>query len=895
MMDQAGRRRQVLLAWAFIQRSRGENVPTNDDLAQIAMARAVPPRLRTPLINRWAHVLHHLMWLSDQGHPDPVRDAMRIAPAGPPPQNRPPQNGPPQSRMPRSGFPTQNLPSQHVRPPAPRPGFPTENLPPQPVAPLPSGQSAPPAASAVHSPSDPPGELFTLSDRVPPTVAEVNQEIADPLQRLMVWRDRMGHEELKDRHLRQIVNSGARDVTEVGAGLPASLKPLAGSIADVLGLQTPAHPPRRPGDPGGPTVGPPAAGPVGSPGQSRIAGDPESSAPGPMDHPSPTSHPPGQPSSVGPSSTPPPSAAAPPTSRDPGPAGPPGDPSRLNPHAITWEQPLQLAEERTRFAALDFSRPTGDPVPIRAAARADGSVFLRWPIPVDPQPATVYRIVSDDEHVPFSPDMSEVIAITSQSTLIDSRSFASAVRHYQVWVNEGPLWEDALIDQPRLHARISVVAKPVAVDIREDEGRVIGQWTLLGDVRRVQIFRVPEARASSGAANPVYRICADEPNLGGFVDDGAEAGQRYLYQLLVEAEVEGVPQLSLPTVVPIVTAAVLDPVGDLACALGDETEQPRFDLAWTSPRAGRVVIYRTTEGPVAGADAATVEESALPQMRLRPEDRLAHPMVADGTMTRMRDVPWPRGWSRTYFTPVTLLGGRARVGRTTSQVRTGTVEDARVVERVTQQVLTMDWPDGAAAIKVYASPHGQSAAEAIDGAEPIAEISEDTYVRLGGLHFARPLDVNGCDLHLLPISFAGGHAVFGKSTTVRYKGLFRLWYSAEVRRGLMGRGPVQLVVRVKGDRDYPHSPPFALVLNEQRLPLDVNDGDPLQVQAADQTWWHRFNAVPLTRSWSEPGWVANVTGRTGWVRLFIDLPPDPNRGTVALLDPPVAHLNVSGR
>ena len=93
-MNQADRRRQVLLAWAFVMRGRGEQIPVNDQLAHIAAVRSIPPGLRTPLVNRWAGVINQLMWLSDQGHPDPVAQVMNGArpPAGPPPGARPPMN-----------------------------------------------------------------------------------------------------------------------------------------------------------------------------------------------------------------------------------------------------------------------------------------------------------------------------------------------------------------------------------------------------------------------------------------------------------------------------------------------------------------------------------------------------------------------------------------------------------------------------------------------------------------------------------------------------------------------------------------------------------------------------------------------------------------------------------
>ncbi|OYO18093.1 hypothetical protein CGZ93_16185 [Enemella dayhoffiae] len=858
MLNQAERRRQVLLAWAFVMRERGEQVPGNEQLTVIAMTRAVPPGLRTPLVNRWAQVLHHLMWLSDQGHPDPVADAMNRLQAGPRPPF--PQGGgvrpgmPPGQRPGPPGPPQPPQPSQPARPVAP--SFPPPPPGMRPGQPLPSATEPEPTDEVVDA-DIVDAELVEDTPAVPPPADSPAEEPAastesepelPPLQRLMVWRDQQGQHELKDRHLRQVVNSGAQTVPEVAAGLPASLKPMAAQIAAVLGLGGRPPADARPAESTPPTA--------------RVEDEPASPAPGRTE-------------------------------------AEPAAPGQLNPDAVTWQQPLELSEVLGEFSAMDFSEPSGEPVAVKASARADGSTMLRWPAyQAEVGEAVVYRVVADDEHVPYSPDMSEVIAVTQRTQLIDDRPFASAVRHYQVWVNTGANAGEAALNQPRMHARLPMVAKPADVDIREDEGRVIGQWAPLAGVRRVQVYRVPAERAAAGAGNPMYRICHDEANLGGFVDHGAEPGRRYLYQLMVEAEVEGVPQLSLPTVVPVTISVVLQPVQDLQCRLEDEGGAPQFDLRWTDPPAGRVVIYRTTGGPLPGADADTVDEQALPQMRLRAEDRLAHPMATHDGVTTMEDVPWPRGWSRTYFTPVTLIDGKARVGVTTSQVRTGEVEDATVVERVSGQVLTMDWPEGAASIKVYASPAGQPAADALPGAEPIAEISQETYVRLGGLHFSRPLDSGGCDLHLVPVSFAGGRAIEGRPTTVSYRGLLKLWYEVDRRPGIPGRQPSLLLVRIRADRPNHSAPPFALVFNPYRLPLDVNDGEAINVRPATEQpsqWSARFRPPGLQPQWSAPGWMADVTGRVGWIRVFVDLAPDPRRGTVALLDPAVQRLYLDGR
>lgn len=893
MMNQSDRRRQVLLAWAYLQRQQGQVIPANDELAQIALANSIPPGLRTPMVTRWAHVLHHLMWLSDQGHPDPVKDAMRMAPSGPsiapqPPTPQPPapQPAPPQPAHQESMRDRFSAQAKHAMDDLsreiesaaaaareaitqgrePGPHLIRRNTLRQRLARLTRGEDpdGPPAVPSPPPTGDKPEATVTIAkaaEAVPdqrpveaPTPTPTPESIPvaepglddnglDPVQKLMMWRDSGGHQDLKDRHLRQIVNSGATNAHEVAASLPASLKSLAGPIAAELGL-----------------------GGANAPTETE------------------------RPTRPRPEAVPQPGVAA-----APAPAAETG-PEVLNPKAISWQQPIELSDEVSRFAEMDFTAPTGEPIAIKPTARPDGTTILRWSAAQSEFPVSIYRIVSDDEHVPYSPEVSEVIGITGETTFTDARAFHSAVRHYQVWLNTGPTKDDALLEQPRLHAAVSVVAKPVSVDIREDEGRVVGRWTVLGQARRVLIYRVPAERGAAGAGNEMYRICHDSNNLTGFVDDFAEPGRRYLYQLMVEAEVGGAAQLSHPTVVPLTTTAVLEPVPDLVCEVHDREGRPRFDLVWTDPPAGQVVIYRTQAAPLAGADAATVDESALPQMKLRSEDRLAHPIDHAHGRSSVNDVPWPRDWHRTYFTPVTVLDGQARVGRTFSAVHVDTPGDPRLVERISEQVLTMQWPSGADTVKVFVSARGGDLEETIRST-PRAEISREKYQRLGGLHFSAPLEGHGCDLHLLPLAFSAGQAVYGKPATVPYPGLLKMYYQLDMRRAPGGQGQAVLGIKIRSDRPNSQSPPFVLVHNPTRLPLDSADGEmiPVWANVSHPTQpMYAFRPPSLTPHWSEPGWVVDVTGRTGWVRVFVDFQMTPGHGTFALLDPPVSQLLLGG-
>ncbi|MGJ3509668.1 hypothetical protein [Enemella sp. A6] len=911
-MTPAERRRQVLLQWAAESRARGMAVPNDLELGRIALHRGIPAGANSPLVARWRQVMMDLMWLADTGHRDPVGQ-VRQRSTPPPPSSGPgypppgPQAWPPPTGQPRQ-MPSAGRPQMPGPYPAPGPGLgqPPSARPPQVQVPPPSPGGPPPGSAASapgwqlvgghpssgssasmpsdavmpsggslivpnqgrpgpgQQPAQPPGQQPPPQQQ-PPAQTGGDQQVAprrgtepapapdtddgedDLITRLRAWRDDENVDEVKDRHLRMVVANDSRTVEEIAAVLPASARARA---TDILRVVNAFHATARRAKP-----------------------------------------------------EPTPAAAAPAVSGLSAPERP-ADPNEVH---VSWDEPDKIAPLLDSFAPVDFSEEINpDPLPIRASGQGN-ELLLRWPAwrntdrdrdgrPDDDRLAkadwfVIYRLVASDDMTPYSPDVGQVVAVTTRLGATDVRPPTGPVRRYQVWVNDGPTQEDAWANQPRLHAQAAVVAKPTAVDIREDEGRVIGQWGVAPGVRGVRVFRVPADMAHGGTGDPQYRILTNEANIGGFVDDGAEPGRHYVYQLLVEADVDGALQLSLPTVVPLTTKAILDPINDLTCTLEEGEDGAKFDLTWTPPKIGRVVIFRTTLGPLPGAEAETVAADALPQMRLPADERLAHPIAAtaDGKAI-MQDVPWPRDWVRTYFTPVVLHGDQARVGRTIPQVRTRSVRDAKIFERVTQQVLTMPWPDGAATVQVFMSPPGEPAELAIGGT-PFAEISAAAYKRFGGLHFPQLLDATGCDLHLVPLSFAGGEKIVGRPTTVRYPGLMRLYYGCEqLGNGLM-------MVRVRSEFDNPTAPPFVLVHNPTRLPLDVNDGSTVQVRAEmagpNGPLMARFAPAGLSSQWST-GWVAEIASLgPGYLRVFADVRVDDLKA-VAVLDPPMEYLRLGG-
>lgn len=730
--------------------------------------------------------------------------------------------------------PIAQLPGELVRPPgveqlrapAPPPPPPPAQRPAaapahQPPPPPPASRPPAPPAAPVTPPPAPPRAA-------PPAAARPTTD--DPvLARLLAWRTEalaggVAEDTVpKESVLRGIARSRSSTPEAVAAKLTAAAKPHAAAIAAAArGTAAPAAPAAAPTAP----------------------------------------------------ATPAPAAAPTPAAPTPAPAPPVAEPAAAD-----------LPYTHDDFVEYDFSEPSDTDLALKVVTSPQGVTTVSWPALETPEPVVLYRLVSSDEYLPWAPDKADLVVTTRERSAVDARAFTTSVRHLQVWANVGSSEAAALTHQPVVHARATIVSPVEDVDVREDEGRVIGQWTAFEGTTRVRVYRIPIERVAQGVGNPQYEILTEQANLGGFVDAGAERGRRYLYQAVAQVSVEGVTRLAAPRSTQVLVSAELVPVADLAVELDDSGETPEFGLRWTAPPAGRVHLYRTREAPAAGITESVLPLAALAGAGLGEEQKLAHPVVPgeDGA-ARMRDVPWPRDWSRAYFTPVTVVEGSARVGRTVSQTRTGRVEHAKVVERVNKHVLTFAWPAGAAAVLVYTGARGQDASAGLSGAA--VEVSADQYTRSGGLQLPGQLRPEGCSLHLVPVSYAGGQRILGGPVTVQYPGLLRVRYDVALDPRA-GTATVRLAAQLEVSRP----PAFVLVHNEERFPLSVRDGQALEVVplGAAGPRVRQFLPPVLSPTSDQQGWVAEVGERRGFLRLFVDLPPHAMR-SVAVLDPPPDRL-----
>lgn len=690
---------------------------------------------------------------------------------------------------------------------------------------------------------------------------------AEPLlAALMEWRQRLidagavSPTSLKEVHIRQVARYAPTDVDQIRAMLPGSVAEHAEDLARVLSALQSA-PAASPAPPVPPAPTPPAP---------------------------PPSHPAHQQA---------------PTAPPPAPGARPPAQATQHPRTVTMPAATQ-APAAAEFAPYTFTTPPSADVQAISRRRlagpaGPGPLEFSWP-PYLPGPdaggeaVVIHRLVSGDDNPPIAPDRAFLVAATTATSARDDRPADAAVRHYQVWANVGPTRAAALAAQPVKHAEIAVIGSVLDFQLRDDGGQVIGRWHVPPQVSQVHVYRVPAEHV--GSIGPQFRISADTDNLSGFRDADVERGRRYRYVVRAAVVVDGSLRLSDDPVERVIEiAAVLAPVTDLAMV--PPSGGPTFDVTWTPPVGGDVVVYRTPNGPSAGTEATELPETALDQVGLRGDFRLNQLVTGHQTSAVMVGVSWPPGWNRVCLTPVTVVNGRALIGRTVSSVRTGNIRDVDLAEYCNKQVLTFNWPEGAHSVVVYPAQRGYDPRHGLTGRS--FEITEETYERNGGLQLAAgELPYRGCSLHLQPVAYSAGRRVEGEIRSVEYFGLVRLWYGVRIARDPDGQ-PVHATVSMWAQEDIASTPSFVLINNPDRIPLSRNDGDAVDVaplgpggqligEQSKTLQWSSLTTQP-----TQEVWAAKLRGRQGWIRLFANTASAERLSTIALLDPPVEHLRLT--
>ncbi|GAB19902.1 hypothetical protein GOEFS_096_00790 [Gordonia effusa NBRC 100432] len=532
------------------------------------------------------------------------------------------------------------------------------------------------------------------------------------------------------------------------------------------------------------------------------------------------------------------------------------------------------------FVAYDFSPAEVTPGGIGIAATT-GGVSLSWdPWPVSPGQTVIYRVVSADDQPPYKPEAGDLVTVTTAHACADQRFMVSAVRAYQVWVHVGPNAGAACAAQPVMWAQGSEISPVDNMTLTEDEGRVIGQWSVFPGTKAVRVYRIPLEGGGTPGDDPRFQIAAGDDNLTGFVDADVPRGRRYLYRALAEVQVNGSLRLSRRRQQEILVSVRLTPIEDLSITISDTNAQ--FDLTWSTPDTGVVHIYRFNKQPPAGLEREDLDAAALELQGFSEQTRIKQPISAlDARTSQMVGVPWPQGWDRAYLTPVTVSAGRVRIGATRVQARPlPPVRSPRLIERFHTELITFGWPAGAASVFAYIG-YGNATVEQNTSGTPYSEVSFSAHQRDGALSFNRHLPPNGCTIYLVPVAYSAGEEIRGDVTTLDYAGLSRCDYTFAA---IPGTRPGQIMVRLylQAEADIDDPPALVLVHNRDRLPLDVTDGRSL-------SFHNRGAVVPhcrldrIGRGVNTTDWLVDLTGIEGYIRLFLS--ENDRRRPIALKDP----------
>lgn len=522
-----------------------------------------------------------------------------------------------------------------------------------------------------------------------------------------------------------------------------------------------------------------------------------------------------------------------------------------------------------------------------------GQGTYRWPALAGA--VTLYRVVVSEGQRPLVPEMGDTLAATRATTVLDPVPVTSLFRFVQVWANVGDTVAAAKAAQPRLHAECVRVGTIAEASGSADYGQVALVWTAPAGAHRIRVYRLPGG-AEFVRGYAAFEICADRANLTGCVDRGGEAGASYTYRMVVEArDSSGGAHTSEPVDVNLEWPAVIREITDLTI----QPVQPptRFDpglvdLEWTPPPVGATQIYRIDQPVGAGILGVEADKGALPQMGFTDQERCKNPIEprnANGRV-RMLGVVWPPGWSRVHFVPVTVIGQRALPGKPATGESIAPPGDPRLVDRVTQQVITFVWPSGATYVRAYLGPSGADPKDVCHG-QWHAQVSEDDYRRHGGLRLQLPAS----ELDVFLVAVRGETTSVAVSVHKPQRLLVR--YAVDIRRR-MKVGPVDYgrVVVWAPDEKVQGSPPFVVVFRDDRLPLHARDGAILPAvpdETPDAAVTQVIQPATLMGGPDLPRWRVLVPGGAGrgYLRLFVS----PSVGTpmlrrIVVLDPPITQL-----
>ncbi|EIV95857.1 hypothetical protein [Frankia sp. QA3] len=416
------------------------------------------------------------------------------------------------------------------------------------------------------------------------------------------------------------------------------------------------------------------------------------------------------------------------------------------------------ADNRDALAAL-AALPLSPPSDLAAVSGPDGSVQLRWR-------------ASPSVGGPVSYRVERVVLVEGGGATLGRRSLGTT-RSTELYDAGAPAWtpvrhEVTAICGERRSEPVTtapVVCTRDLAELRAERtaaGIRLG-WRLDGALSVVTVERT--VAPSSPVSQPPRRARVTG---GVFHDTDVVVGATYRYHVFVEYhDAAGHPARTPGAEAEVEVTARPRPVHDLAAV----TTSGRTALRWTPPPGWEVRIYATPVAPGAsgtGGGPGSTDPRFVPGSGPLPLGGLG----AEGDDVRLAAITGPVrlvGASRTgqvaesapvgevIYTPVTVHGGSAVVGRAVRHVVIEPVRDLRADDRGESIVLSFQMPPGVTEARVLwrrdRTPTGPD-----DPYAASAKVTNTSLEIKGGWHLAAPADGWAYHVAAYPMYRAGGIA-----------------------------------------------------------------------------------------------------------------------------------------
>lgn len=559
----------------------------------------------------------------------------------------------------------------------------------------------------------------------------------------------------------------------------------------------------------------------------------------------------------------------------------------------------RLEKELRHFEPHEFSRvdPFADVVAIpgaefRVQPTADG-LDLQWEVPdADGGPLVrLFRVVSDEVEFELDPDFGEQRAVTIGTHWVDVEELSTAYRMYQVWMHEGSSETQALDSEPQLVGEKWYIRPVEHIDLSVAGSVIKGQWEPEKHTEQVFVYAAPESERRT--RHPENEITGGNGSLQGFRFTPDFLGIRYKfvaerYVRIRDRVIASAPSEEFTVAVPAEVVEV-----DINVTEHSDGFDTRFDVEWARPNSGEVRIYRTRTAPADGLSDRVVEVDQLDSFGLSQRD-WANDLERGAGRCR---VDWPDEWYSVFLTPVSVVGNQAKVGRSHSLVRVGQVSNARLHERVNNQLLTFGWAEEAHQVTAVFGDRGSARPLSYDPTGPgeaVASIYREAYEEEGGMRIQLPA---AGEIALFPSRVYEGREIWGNPVVLNYDGLQRFSYQLQLQ-------DQRLYLAIFAEREDYEYRQLTLRLQSERLPLEPDDGIEIMTRRmgpdgpVEPDFSPGITTTQLAPLGREPVeyWEVDPAvfsqPHSSLLRLFFRSEHDPDTPVAALIDPNPNHLEL---